>query len=151
MALYYLETSALVKLYIYERGTDRLLNLTASDAGNRFAIFSLAQVEFTAAIRRRQRSREIGADDADAVIQSFREHCEGLFLVQPCSDAVLDVAMALLDAYALKGYDSMQLAAYLTLRSIAGIEEPIFVCADGALLTAARMEGCATMNPELTN
>jgi len=46
LALYYLETSALVKLYVYESGTERLVSLAASDAGHRFAILSLAQVEF---------------------------------------------------------------------------------------------------------
>ena len=71
MALYYLETSALVKLYVYEAGTDRLLALTASDAGHRFAILSLAQVEFRSAIRGRQRRGEIPDHSADELIESF--------------------------------------------------------------------------------
>jgi uncharacterized protein len=146
LALYYLETSALVKLYVYEAGTERLLALAAGDAGHRFAILSLAQVEFRAAIRGRQRRGEIPALDADELVESFREHSEGKFLVQPFTDSLLDVACALIDGYALRGYDSMQLAGYLTLRSIAGAEEPIFVCADKALLAAARNEGCPVLD-----
>lgn len=148
MALYYLETSALVKLYVYETGTDRLLGLTASDAGHRFTILSLAQVEFRAAIRRRQRSREIANNAADGLIESFRRHVEGKFLIQPFSDSLLDVASALIDGYGLRGYDSVQLAGYLILRSISGAEEPIFVCADKVLLAAARNEGCRVLDPE---
>lgn len=147
MALYYLETSALVKLYVYEPGTERLLGLTASDAGHRFAILSLAQVEFRAAIRRRQRAGEISGSEADELIESFRQHSEGKFLIQSFSDSLLDVAFALIDGYALKGYDAMQLAGYLLLRSISGTEEPTFVCADKALLLSARNEGCPVMDP----
>jgi uncharacterized protein len=147
LALFYLETSALVKLYVYELGTDRLLGLTASDAGHRFAILSLAQVEFRDAIRRRQRNREIPDYAADELIESFRRHSEGKFLIQSFSDSVLDIALALVDSYALKGYDAMQLAGYLLLRTIFGAEGSTFVCADRALLSAARDEGCPILDP----
>jgi predicted nucleic acid-binding protein len=147
LALYYLETSALVKLYVYEPGTERLLGLTVSDAGHRFAILSLAQVEFRAAIRRRQRGGEIPNSAADELIESFRRHSEGKFLIQPLSDSLLDVALALVDSYSLKGYDAMQFAGYLVLRSISGSEEPVFACADKALLAVARTEGCPVLDP----
>ena len=147
MALYYLETSALVKLYVYEVGTDRLLALTANEAGHRFAILSLAQVEFRAAIRRRQRVGEIPVLVADALIESFRGHSEGKFLIQSVSDSLLDVALALIDSYPLRGYDAVQLAGHLVLRSISGAEEPVFVCADKVLLAAARNEGCTILDP----
>jgi len=135
LALYYLETSALVKLYVYEAGTDRLLGLTASDARHRFAILSLAQVEFRA------------GNAADQLIESFRRHAEGKFLIQSFSDSVLDVALALIDSYGLRGYDAVQLAGYLVLRSISGSEEPTFICADKVLLSAARNEGCPVLDP----
>ena len=147
MALYYLETSALVKLYVYEPGTERLLGLTASDAGHQFAILSLAQVEFRAAIRRRRRGGEIPDYAAGELIESFRQHSEGKFLIQPFSDSLLDVALALVDSYALKAYDAVQLAGYLLLRSISGTDEPTFVCADKALLSAVRNEGCPVLDP----
>ncbi|MGB9086278.1 MAG: type II toxin-antitoxin system VapC family toxin [Terriglobales bacterium] len=147
MALYYLETSALVKLYVYEPGTDRLLGLTASDAGHRFAILSLAQVEFRAAIRRRQRVGEIPDSAADELVESFRRHAEGKFLIQSFSDTLFDVALALIDSYPLRGYDAVQLAGYLVLRSISGAEEPTFVCADRVLISAARTEGCPVLDP----
>lgn len=147
MALYYLETSALVKLYVYEAGTERLVSLAASDAGHRFAILSLAQAEFRSAIRRQQRSGEVSKSDADMLIDSFRQHAEGRFLVQPFTDPLLDVALALIDGYPLRGFDAIQLAGYLMLRSVSGAEEPVFVCADKALLSAARNEGCPILDP----
>jgi len=147
LALYYLETSALVKLYVYEQGTDRLLDLTASSAGHRFAILSLTQVEFRAAVRGRQRRGEISDNVADELIETFRRHAEGKFLIQSFSDSLVDVASALIDSYPLRGYDVAQLAGYLVLRSISGTEEPTFVCADRVLLSAARNEGCPVLDP----
>jgi len=147
LALYYLETSALVKLYVYEPGTERLLALTASDAGHRFAILSIAQVEFRSAIRRRQRGGELPASVADELVESFRRHAEGKFLIQPFSDSLLDVSLALIDAYALRAFDAIQMAGYLLLRSTSGSEEPVFVCADKALLATARNEGCPVLDP----
>ena len=147
MGLYYLETSALVKLYIYEPGTERVLSLAKAEAGHRLAILSLAQVEFRSAVRRRQRAGEIPALAADELIESFRQHSEGRFLIQSLSDAVLDVALLIIDGYALRSYDAMQLAGYLVLRTVSGGEEPVFVCADQALLSAAKNEGCPVLDP----
>jgi hypothetical protein len=65
------------------------------------------------------------------------------------ADYFLDVALALSDAYPLRGFDAIQLAGYLMLRSVSGAEEPIFVCADGALLSAARNEGCPVLRSQL--
>jgi predicted nucleic acid-binding protein len=149
VALYYLETSALVKLYVFEPGTEHLVSLAASSAGHRFAILALAQVEFRSAIRRQERGGEISKSEADTLIESFRQHSEGRFVIQPFTDSLLDVALALIDGYPLRGFDAMQLAGYLMLRSISGVEEPIFVCADKALLSAARNEGCPVLDPNL--
>ena len=147
MALYYLETSALVKLYVYEAETHLLLGLTASDLRHRFAILSLAQVEFRSAIRARQRRREIPEITANELIESFRRHSEGKFLIQSLSDSLVDVAEALIDSYPLSAYDAVQLAGYLTLRSMSRAEEPIFVCSHKVLLSAARNEGCPILDP----
>jgi uncharacterized protein len=147
VALYYLETSALVKLYVYEAGTEHLVGLTASAAGHKFAILSLAQVEFRSAIRRQQRGGEISGSEAEGLIESFRQHSEGRFVVQPFTESLLDVALALIDGYPLKGFDAIQLAGYLVLRSMSGAEEPVFVCADKTLLAAARNEGCPILDP----
>jgi predicted nucleic acid-binding protein len=147
VAVYYLETSALVKLYVYESGTELPIGLTAGNAGHRFAILSLAQVEFRSAIRRQQRGGEISGSEAEALIDSFHRHLEARIVVQPFTESLLDVALALIHGYPLKAYHAMQLAEYLMLRSISGAEEPIFVCADKTLLLAARNEGCPILDP----
>lgn len=147
MALYYLETSALVKLYVQEPGTEHMLSLASSRAGHRFAILSLAQVEFRSALRRRERDGQIPESDADQMIESFQRHAEGRFMVERFSDFLLDVASMLIDRHGVKAYDAMQLAGYLTLRAKSDIDIPIFVCADRKLLDAAQREGSPTLDP----
>ena len=62
---------------------------------------------------------------------------------------MLDLALALIDGYALRGYDAMQLAGYLSLWSVSGSEKPTFVCSDRALLAAATSEGFPVLDPSL--
>jgi uncharacterized protein len=147
VALYYLETSALVKLYVHESGTEHLLALVAGPAGHRFVILSLAQVEFRSAVRRRERDGQIPGSDANEMIESFDRHSEGRFMVERFSDFLLDVASLLVDRHGLRAYDAMQLAGYLTLRAKSGIDTPIFVCADKKLLDAAQLEHSPVLDP----
>jgi uncharacterized protein len=147
LALYYLETSALVKLYVREPGTDRVLALATRSSDNRLAILSLAQVEFRSAIRRRERSGEIPAFVATQLLDAFSRHLESRFVTQTITAFLLDIACALVDRHALRAFDAMQLAGYVVLRSSTGTETPVFVCADQELLTAAKHEGAPVLNP----
>ncbi len=147
MTIYYLESSALVKLYVRELGTERLLKLAASGAANKFAVLSLASVEVRSAVRRRERAGEIDSVAADRLLARFQRHLEGKFLKQALTDSVLDVASVLLDRHGLRAYDAVQLSGYLALRTISGVEVPVFVCADRALLVAAQGEKLAVLDP----
>ncbi len=139
-----------MKLYVYEAGTERLLKLADRSLGNRLAVLSLASVELRSAIRRRERNGEIPGVAADGLLDAFRRHIEGRFLVQPLTDFLLDAASLLVDRYGLRAYDSLQLAAYFMLRTSSGADEPTFVCADKDLLSAAQSEGAPVLDPALT-
>jgi len=147
LALYYLETSALVKLYVREQGTERLLQLAASSLGNRFALLSISQVEFRSAIRRRERNGDITSIVAGLVLDRFQQHFEARFLRQGLTDAVLDGATEMIDRYALRAYDAIQLSGYLVLRTTLGGEPTAFVCSDRLLLEAARSERLQVFDP----
>lgn len=147
MTLYYLETSALVKLYVFEAGTERLLTLADRSSGNRFAILSLAQVEFRSAIRRRERNGEIPVKVASQLLGAFTRHSESRFVTQIVTDFVLDIASMLVDRYALRAFDAIQLAGYGALKEGTGADTPIFVCSDHELLDAAKREGALILDP----
>ncbi len=56
-------------------------------------------------------------------------------------------ASALVDRYALRAFDAVQLAGYSALRNSMGINVPVFVCSDQVLLTAAQQEGIPILDP----
>jgi predicted nucleic acid-binding protein len=147
LALYYFDTSALVKLYVREPGTERLLRLASRQAGHRFAVLTLAQVEFRAAVRKRQRLGDINEVVAGQLLARFEQHLEAKFVRQILTDSVLDTATELVDRYPLRAYDAIQLAGCIVLKGVSGGQEPIFVCADGHLLQAAESEGLDFMDP----
>ncbi len=146
MAFYFLDTSALVKLYVQEPGTDRLLPLFGDQPENRFAVLAIAAVEIRSAIRRRQRAGDIGAADASSILQSLQSHLETRFLRQLINDTVIDTALEMVDRYALRAYDAVQLAGCLVLCGNTA-EAFTFICSDHRLLEAARSEQIRTFDP----
>lgn len=148
MALLYLDTSVLVKLYVQETGTEQMLALAHPDANHRLAIVSLARIEFRAAVRRRAKLGDIDSSVADALIRNFMEHLAGIFQVQPINDAVLEESAGVVDRHMMRAYDAIQLGGCLALRLTVGEDVDVqFVCADEQLVEAARAEGIAVINP----
>jgi uncharacterized protein len=147
LGLYYLETSALVKLYVREPGSERLLRLAARVNNHRFAVLALSRVEMHSAIRRRQREGDIDAAIADRLLSQFEQHLESRFIKQLLNDQVIDLATSLVQRNALRAYDAVQLAGCLVLKENSASDEPSFVCSDQRLLQAAEMEGLGCLDP----
>lgn len=147
MALYYLDTSALVKLYVRESGTEQVLRLASAAAGNQLAVLALAQVEIRSALRRRERAGEITGTVVIQLLGRFQRHLEAVFLRQVMTDATFDVACELVDRHGLFALDAVQLAGYLALRTSSGSTIPIFVSADRQLLEAAEAESVPVLDP----
>ena len=147
MALYYLETSALAKLYIREQGTDQLLRLVSRTNHHRFVVLTLSRVELRSAIRRREREGDVDTWSAQRLIDRFDQHMETMFLKQMLNDSLLDLAASLVDRYPLRAYDAVQLAGCLTLRAGSGKDAPTFISSDERLLQVAGAEGLPCMDP----
>jgi predicted nucleic acid-binding protein len=147
LGLYYLETSALVKLYVREPGSERLLRLAARVTNHRFAVLALSRVEMHSAIRRRQREGDIEAAIADRLLSQFEQHLESRFIKQVLNDQLIDLATSLVKRNGLRAYDAVQLAGCLMLKENSASDEPSFVCSDQRLLQAAEQEGLACVDP----
>ncbi len=145
MAAYYLDTSAFVKLFVNEQGTDTMLKML-SDENNNFVLLSITRVEFRSALRRRERDGDISAADFRAIETHLAKNLAARFVFQPVSDQVLEYALSLLDTHPLRAYDAVQLAGCQTLSQFA--QSPVFVCSDKELLDAAKTEGFEVVNPE---
>ena len=135
------DTSALVKLYIVEAGSD-LVKRSAAQAET-IAACRITWAEAHAAFARRV--REV-PKDAAALGQAKRA-----FAVDWPRYAVLDVDQALVeqaaefaDTFALRAYDSIQLAAAFETASVTQLPT-VFACFDARLNKAAKVLGMSCL------
>jgi uncharacterized protein len=143
---YYLDTSALVKLYVTEPGTAQMLRLANPDYGYTLAVASITRVEFRAAVRQRQRGGDLPEGQADSLIARLERHFQDVYLVQPITEALLEEASGLVDRHSLRAYDAIQLAGCVSVQ-FQMKERPVFVCSDRRLLAAAEREGLIVLDP----
>ena len=146
MKSFYFDTSALVKLYVAEEGSDEVLSIAEDPERNRLVVLDLSRIEFRSAVRQRQRDGDIDEADAAAMIKRFDQDGVAAYVVQPLSAQVMQEAARLLDKHSLKAQDALQLAGCLV--ACASVPPPVtFVCADGELCASARSEGFRVLNP----
>ncbi len=146
MTHYFLESSAFAKLFVFEQGSNPLIQLLASVGDPQKMVSALASLEVRSAIRRRQREGDILPADADRAISALE--AELLRIVeQPIGAAVTDIAKLVLDAHELRAMDALHLATCIAVRDTLRISDICFVSADDALLKAARTEQFPVLNP----
>jgi len=132
----FFDTSALVKAYVDEPGSDLVLRLW-DDASPPIGSV-LVYAETHAALARRLRE---GAPPEliHAVAETFEKHWTNI-LPMPVDVGVLLTCRRLVQRYPLRGADAVHLASAIEARTLAG--EPVtFACADDRLIEAAHAEG----------
>ena len=131
------DTSALVKLYILEDSSREMQALAG--AATAIAVCRIAWAEMMAALARRAREFPKDADAIEVVRKRLRTDWPRYVVVE-VTQPLVELAAEYADTFALRGYDSVQLAAARTLQDMAG-EEIQFACFDTRLGKAARMLG----------
>ena len=145
MTNYYFDTSAFLKIFIEEDGSDKVHALVEDPEGGELIILDLTILEVRSAIRRLEREGNISAERARNVLRQIADDAANMYFVQRTA-AAMSEAEQLLDRHALRTLDALQLAGYLVTRQ--DMRSPlIFVCADNRLLAAAETEGIPTINP----
>ena len=146
MSCYFFESTAFAKLFVQEQGTDALIRLMEAVEDNRKLISASTPLEVYGAIRRRERTGAISAEDATAALDILRMEAARM-VQQPLNPAVLEAARQLLDRTTLRWPDTLQLGAALVARDMFQGTEIIFVSASPQLLEAAKSEGFHTLDP----
>jgi predicted nucleic acid-binding protein len=131
------DTSALVKLYILEDSSRDMQALAG--AASAIAVCRIAWAEMMAALARRVREFPNDTDAIEVVRKRLRTDWPRYVVVE-VTQALVELAGEYADTFALRGYDSVQLAAARSLQDMAG-EEIQFACFDTRLGKAARMLG----------
>jgi predicted nucleic acid-binding protein len=129
------DTSALIKLLIDEPGSDQIHQ--ASQAALVISACRITWAEAMAAMARRQREDPVSADAIEQARQRLNQLWTFFSIVEVTQDLV-ETAGRFADGFALRGYDSVQLAAAYTLQGTAA--QPLsFACFDRRLNQAAQI------------
>jgi predicted nucleic acid-binding protein len=148
---YFLDTSALAKLYNNEAGSeyvDRILK----EPDSRSLISRLSIVEMESVLAIKVRTGEIDQRDVEIARRCLRADLSQrrLLVGEPIQARHYQVARTLLVRYGvaegLRTLDALQLAIALELRRLGWIS--VLVAADQRLCRVASLAGCSTVNPE---
>ena len=140
----YLDSSALVKRYLKEKGTDVILSLSTQEEF--IATSKLAYPELLSAFMRKKRAGELEDEPLQSVLSRLDADWPKLFIIE-VHDELLPMIKTLIGKYPLRGADSVHLASALWLESTtrAGVT---FVASDVNLLNAAATENMKILNPQ---
>ncbi len=127
------DTSALVKLYVEEEYSDEMERL--AEQASAIAVSRITWVEAMAALSRRAREQTRDAALMEDCKQSLRETWPR-FAVVEVSQQLVEAAGELADAFALRAYDSVQLASARVVKQKISADF-LFACFDRRLRNAA--------------
>ena len=150
MAGFFCDSSAIVKRYVNEIGSNFVDNLADSKSGNIILLARITRVEVAAAIARRLKSGSITPADAQNALAAFQHDLTNNYFTVEITPVLLSVAVSFATKHAMRGYDAVQLAATLEAndeRTAIGLAPLTLVSADTELNTAAQAEGLNVENP----
>lgn len=150
MTTYYVDTSALVKRYIDEAGSDWVRAMLGQSPSPSVIVVHLALVEMTSALARRRRDGTLTPAEYAQIQAAFRSDCLNEYSIVSVVDGIIDEASRLLERYPLRAYDAVHLAAAVVANRhlLADDLAPLaFLSADDHLNEAASAEGLTVDNP----
>lgn len=150
MAAYFLDSSALVKRFSAESGSTWVLGIVRPSLQNFLAISTIAGAEVVSALTRKLRGNKLSQRQYDNAIRRFEREFAARYFGVDVTISLVENAMGLAKKHGLRGYDSVQLAACITLaetRSLLNLSPIVFVTADNDLNKAAIAEGLAVEDP----
>lgn len=142
MSTYFFDTSALVKHYRKENGSEFVDSILANPESD-VIISEIAIIEMTSALRRLHKLGEISDKTFTLALKRFTADTEGVLLVSRFRRNWINSARELVLQHDLRTLDALQLASALADAATT----PIFVAADEKLLTAAQANGLQILNP----
>jgi predicted nucleic acid-binding protein len=118
VAVYFCDSSAIVKCYVQEQGSVWMVTLLDATARHHLYLARITGVEVIAAIRRYARRDDIAAPDAPAALAQCRQDCAGLYRIIEITPALITRATVLAETHTLRGCDAVQLAAAVEVRTV---------------------------------
>lgn len=145
----YFDSSALVKRYLLETGTD-WVQAWCSDPNHTVALAEIGLVEIAAAFAGKLRGAYLTPVQYRDALNDLSKDADIEFAMVRVDRTVVDEAIALTARHRLRGYDAVHLACALRLnRALLVNDLPplVMVSSDTELLVAAEREGLPVENP----
>jgi len=145
-AVFYFDTSALVKRYIPEKGMEWVRTCTGTEK----VIFAeIGIVEVAAALSKRTRMGDLDKAIYEDLLETFLQDVDEKYQLLTAARDTFNLAIDLTKRHPLRAYDAVQLATALQMAQALEVEELslTFVSADDQLCTAAEQEDLAIVNP----
>ncbi len=164
MVSYFFDTSAIIKAYRLESGTDWINGVIGQKPSPRISISELVRVEVPSTLYRIEREKQIDEAMTNWAYNRFERdirlseptYNQRKYIVISITSTIIERAASLLEKYrrgspnALRSLDAIQLACAIIARdTLAASErdEMVFVTADKQLIGSAGNEGFSATNP----
>jgi uncharacterized protein len=151
MTAYFIDTSALVKRYVIEKGSAQVEQIISPSSGKRIFIAQITAVELISGLARRVRELSLPLRSMRARRLLVERHTAREYIQIPLSDVISTQAKDLLEAHPLRAFDAIQLATALFVEQnlvAAGQASLLFICSDQRLLAAASAVGLGVEEPK---
>jgi len=143
LKFYFFDTSALVKRYHGETGSDNVDRIF--DQKDRAIVISnITITEMISAFKRKENAGEIGFETMELLVSKFFADILAEFVVLELTDEHIKESIRLVTERNLRTLDALQLGTALEIKGVGCI----FVSADKNLCETAKNEEMRTMNPE---
>ena len=140
----YFDTSALIKAFLVERGTDKATRMLLHDGLAVTATITYAEMH--SGFSRKRREGGLSAKQYDSVCEEFESYWQSCLRIELTSD-ILTVARDLIKRHPLRAFDAIHLGSALRLKK--EMAEPMtLIAADDRLLQAAQAEELVSVNVE---
>ena len=140
----YLDTSALIKRFVNEKGSALVQFIV--QRRRPVATAKIAYAEIFAGLTRKLREGYVSRSGYDLTCRQFERDWPAYLRVE-LEDSILLLARDLIQRHPLRGFDAVHLASAVSLKSALS-EEITFAAADERLLRAAQAEELEALNVE---
>lgn len=146
MTTFYADTSALIKRYITEDGSEWMRKQVRISSGNVVIICDVTPVEIFSVLARLNREGRLSSTRLGRFQNIFLAHAEREYLIIPVNGHIFAQARLLVSRHKLRALDALHLASAQSASTILG-ETITFLTSDVDLKAAAVEEGFVTDDP----
>ena len=151
MPIYYLDTSAIMKRYKSEIGSDVVeelfVGLTDTDA---LTTSYLTLLEVNSTATRLLKGRVITREVHERILDQFNQDMSDYgFTLVPVQNELIDRTIGIANEYSLRSLDAMHFTSMLVASSLSSDDQDIYmISADHELIEACESYGIPTLNPQ---